>query len=106
MNDRLDEALKGVWASLTDTQREKVKSCKTAEELMNLARQEGIELPDEALDAVSGGCGDADARGPYVYHTSSNFPRRTGWFDCPYCGGSFLEGERHNCPAKQVPIRQ
>ncbi len=35
--------------------REKALACKTSEELIELAREEGIELTDEQLEAVSGG---------------------------------------------------
>ncbi len=46
-----DELLKG----LTKEQIAKVKACKNSEELLALARAEGIELSDEQLAAVSGG---------------------------------------------------
>lgn len=49
------ELLKGIWDSLTEKQKEKAKACKTADELVKLAASEGIELPDELLDAVAGG---------------------------------------------------
>ncbi len=52
---KLTEALKGIWDSLTDEQKGKVKQCKTMDELMMLAGKDGIELPDEALDKVAGG---------------------------------------------------
>ena len=35
--------------------KEKARSCHTAEELLELAREEGMELPDEDLDAIAGG---------------------------------------------------
>ena len=35
--------------------RERAKACKTTEELLALAKEEGIELSDEELNAVSGG---------------------------------------------------
>ena len=54
-NEKLNGMLKGVWDSLTDEQKEKAKECKTADELIKLAGEEGIELPDEVLDAVAGG---------------------------------------------------
>ncbi|MBO7674754.1 MAG: Nif11-like leader peptide family natural product precursor [Atopobiaceae bacterium] len=38
--------------------RAKAKECKSTEELLELARQEGYELSDEALENVSGGWGD------------------------------------------------
>ena len=46
-----EELLKG----LTDEQIAKVKGCKTQEEMLALAKEEGIELTDEQLEAVSGG---------------------------------------------------
>ncbi len=53
--NELNKALSGIWDSLTDEQKEKAKACKTTDELMLLAGKEGIELPDEVLDQVSGG---------------------------------------------------
>ena len=49
------QALKEIYDSLTDEQKAKAKKCKTTEELLKLAGEEGIELPDEALDAAAGG---------------------------------------------------
>ena len=46
-----EELLKG----LTPEQIAKVKACKNQEELLELARAEGIQLTDEQLEAVSGG---------------------------------------------------
>lgn len=37
--------------------QEKAKACKTPEELMKLADENDIELTQEALKQVSGGCG-------------------------------------------------
>ena len=45
------ELLKG----LTAEQIEKVKNCKSNEELLELAKKEGFELSDEQLAAVTGG---------------------------------------------------
>ena len=47
-----EELLKG----LTEEQIAKVKACKNQEELLKLAKEEGIKLTDEQLEAVSGGC--------------------------------------------------
>ena len=55
LDPKLAEALQGIWDSLTDEQKEKAKACKTMDELTVLAGKEGIELPDELLDAVAGG---------------------------------------------------
>ena len=46
---------KEMYNSLSDEMKAKVANCKTAEELMELAKSEGIELTDEQLDAISGG---------------------------------------------------
>lgn len=35
--------------------QEKLKACKTADELVELAREEGVELSDEQLDSIAGG---------------------------------------------------
>ena len=51
----MQEALKGIYDNLSDELKEKAKQCKTMDELMELAEKEGIELPDDVLDAVAGG---------------------------------------------------
>ena len=49
------ELLKG----LTDEQIKKVEACKSSEEILALAKEEGVALNDEQLEAVSGGgCSD------------------------------------------------
>ena len=51
-----EELLRG----LTDEQIEKVKACKSQDELLKLAKKEGIELTSEQLEAVSGGACSTD----------------------------------------------
>lgn len=46
-----EELLKG----LTNEQIAKVKACKNGEELLKLAKEEGVELSNEQLEAVNGG---------------------------------------------------
>ena len=46
---------KELFKGLTKEQIEKAKNCKNNEELLALAKEEGIELTDEQLEAVSGG---------------------------------------------------
>ena len=48
MDDKLFEGL-------TEEQIAKAKACKNSEELLQLAKAEGIQLNDEQLEAVSGG---------------------------------------------------
>ena len=43
------------YEDLTPEQQEKVKACKTADEILALAQEEGYELTDAELEAVSGG---------------------------------------------------
>ncbi|MDO4890238.1 MAG: Nif11 family protein [Coriobacteriaceae bacterium] len=43
---------------LTDEQRTKAMAAKTPEQIMALAEEEGYELSDEELEAVSGGSWD------------------------------------------------
>ena len=40
---------------LTEEQISKVQACKNQEDLLTLAKQEGIQLTDEHLEAVNGG---------------------------------------------------
>lgn len=40
---------------LTPEQQEKAKMCKTPEELLALAKEEGVELSDEQIEGISGG---------------------------------------------------
>ena len=42
---------------LSKEQIAKIKSCKNQEEILKLAREEGVELSEEQLAAVNGGCG-------------------------------------------------
>ena len=58
---------KELLSGLTPEQIEKVKACKSTEELLKLAKEDGIELSDEQLQAISGGC-------------SGSTPK-----ECPFC---------------------
>ncbi len=55
MDEKLKEAMKGVFDKLTDEQKEQAKTCKSMDDFMKLAGEWGIELPDELTDAVAGG---------------------------------------------------
>ena len=78
----LNRAIRGMWDSLTDEQKEKAKKCQNMDELMLLAGRLGIELPDEMLDTVAGGRARLLPGGGYE-------PRKAGansvalW--CPFC---------------------
>ncbi len=47
-----EELLKG----LSKEQMTKVKACKSQEEILKVAKEEGIELTEEQLETFSGGC--------------------------------------------------
>jgi len=49
-----------LFKGLTDEQIAKIKACKTTEEVLQFVKDEGIELTDEQLQVVSGGCGTYD----------------------------------------------
>ncbi|MBQ9003794.1 MAG: Nif11-like leader peptide family natural product precursor [Eggerthellaceae bacterium] len=55
------------FEDLTTEQKEKIIACKTPEELIELAKDEGYELTDAQLESISGGgwsspsCGDDTA---------------------------------------------
>ena len=66
---------KELFDGLTDEQIAKAKACKNQEELLALAKEEGIELSEEQLTAVNGG------------FCSSDDPT------CPHCGTK----DNHNC---------
>ena len=48
---------------LSEEQIEKIKACKTQEEILSLAKKEGVQLNEEQLAAVSGGCGSSSNYG-------------------------------------------
>lgn len=86
------ELLKG----LTKEQIERASKCKSVEELLTAAREEGIELTDEQLAAINGGiCAGMPPRiascpeckeqviGEFVETTPGDGRYE---FTCPHCG--------------------
>ena len=49
------EDYKKMFDGLSEDLKKKATECKNAEELIALAKTEGIELTDEQMDAISGG---------------------------------------------------
>ena len=68
-------ALEDRWSELTEEQKAKAKGCRTPEELLSLAREEGYELSEDELGAVAGGiewfCDNAPC-GSYVNPCSND----------------------------------
>ena len=91
------ELLKG----LTEEQIEKAGKCKNSQELLDLAKAEGVKLNEEQLNAVSGGgcqtlaprrsicptCG-VEVEGEFVETTPGDGKYH---FICPTCGYSWTE---------------
>ena len=88
---------------LTEEQIKKVKACKDADELMSLAKREGVELTSEQLEAVSGGsfcsssdgrwkctkCGSTDTE--VVERYNKGTPNEYVRVHCNKCGNNFTE---------------
>ena len=90
------ELLKG----LTEEQIAKVKACKSQEELLALAKEEGIELTDEQLEAVSGGFCDSSPKiyacpvckskaAVHVIQEAANYTR----YECTNCNITFRDDQ-------------
>ncbi len=78
------ELLKG----LSKEQIEKVRACKNSEDLLALAKAEGVELTDEQLTAVNGGC-----------KSISSILSHMSFWDCPKCGCNDIvkDGREYEC---------
>ena len=76
---------------LSEEQIAKAKACKSQDELLKLAKEEGVELTSEQIEAVSGGgcfssmkcpnCGSKDFRKLAVYQISG-----CSTYKCNSCG--------------------
>ncbi len=54
-DEKLQEIVEKLVDSFSDEQKEKAAACETLDDLIKLAGDEGIELPEELLDEVGGG---------------------------------------------------
>ena len=65
MNEKFEEYIKDLSPEL----QEKARQCKTKEDLNEFLADNDLELPDEALELVSGGCGtESKPTRRYPYH--------------------------------------
>ena len=81
-----EELLKG----LTEEQIAKVKACKSQEELLALAKTEGVELTDEQLAVITGGCSAVSDVLSFI-----------NVFDCPKCGHNGIKKDGRECTCKK-----
>ena len=86
MNEKFKDYLKDLPPEL----QEKAKDIKTREELTAFLSDNDVELPEDALEAVSGGCDSevckheyADAQETFEGHNVEN--HRWGYFRRAYC---------------------
>ena len=77
-----EELLKG----LTDEQIAKIKACKNNDEILSVAKEEGIELTDEQLEAVSGGNCITGERCPHCNSDQVVTDVWDKWENCEYKG--------------------
>ena len=68
---------------VTQEQWDKLRECKTPEEILALAKAEGYELTDDELRQVTGGSEGYVERGGYW----DDGPHYTSW--CPHCGKQY-----------------
>ena len=89
---------KELLQGLSEEQIKKVEACKSPEEILNLAKAEGVELTDEQLEAVSGGgclglsvkcieCGSKDVKVTQEeYDLPGGFKTNVTKYKCKKCG--------------------
>ncbi|MBO7573312.1 MAG: Nif11 family protein [Bacilli bacterium] len=86
---------KDLLKGLSEEQIAKVKDCKNHDDLLALAKQEGLELTSEQLEAVNGGaCSNTDNCPPCPYCGSTNVKLRQSGkvlkkYKCNDCGKEF-----------------
>ncbi|WII08013.1 hypothetical protein PED39_02115 [Methanomassiliicoccales archaeon LGM-RCC1] len=83
-----EELLKG----LTEEQKEMIKDCRSMEELLSIAKREGVELSEEQLGAVTGGCGtEVNPVCPNCGCTefTETMSGGVGYYECQGCGTKY-----------------
>ena len=83
---------KELYQGLTDEQIKKLKECKNSEEMLALAKEEGVELTEEQLEAVSGGA-CVDLICPVCAYPLSGYTKCDGvlYYECDHCGHKWSE---------------
>jgi transposase-like protein len=82
-----------LFKGLSEEQIARIKECKNQEEVLKLAKEEGVELSEEQLEAVSGGvCSTTPTHCPFCGSNdfavaSANITTTT--YCCFHCGRPF-----------------
>ena len=84
---------KDLLKGFTDEQIAKIKACKNQDELLALAKQEGVELSDEQLEAVNGGGCDEKLKCPKCGYDGQMAELEINGITKIYCGscGAFIK---------------
>ena len=80
---------KELLSGLSETQIKRIQKCQSQEEVLALAKEEGIELTEEQLAAVSGGCGTGPACPECGSPDTKHVGHYTALFECQNCGHKF-----------------
>ena len=89
MNEKVNALLNGLSPEL----QERAKGIKTQEELTEFLSDNDIELPEEALESVSGGC-----------EVKNEYPKGTVFENsCPDCGGDLIYHDNINHNGTSTP---
>ena len=89
----MNEKIKAFIGGLSPELREKAENIKTQEELNEFLAENDIELPEEALESVSGGCEEQNSHEKgYVYPGA-----------CPDCGGDLIYHDNINHNGTSTP---
>ena len=85
---------KKLLKGLSEEQIAKVRACNNTDEILALAKEEGIELSDEQLQVVSGGgvCSVVSEFGENLTLTPYN---------CHKCGSNDVDGDGNKCTCKK-----
>ena len=96
-NEEVTTMRKELLKGLSEEQIKKVEACKNSEEILNLAKAEGVELTDEQLEVVSGGgcfytikcikCGSDNLSDEYKEINHKEYRK----FKCNNCGHKWRE---------------
>ena len=96
-NEEVTTMRKELLKGLSEEQIKKVEACKSSEEILSLAKAEGIELTDEQLEVVSGGgcfytikcikCGSDNLSDEYKEINHKEYRK----FKCNNCGHKWRE---------------